>query len=311
MNVIKTYENYMRNYLEVSREPYQSLLSQCNSKINLLINLINLKAKNKNIIIDYNDTIASVLTYCIVKSIQPFQSDNCSIYLYGKIKKTKKLFKKHNIDYKTISYKKIMQKDFPHYVISDFNPILYVFENSKKYNKIVADFYPIKDLSFKLINYLLCDFYNLKEYLSIRDGIKEIGEIYKKSSYDDFKMSELINLPLTTPLNKIILVKLNNTQNLEKTINDLNLQGHQIVFYYDKISTKTAKLTSNDNIIKIFSLLYDSMMLPQWWNCSKTIEDLIEYLKFLQFYPILFIGDWTKEEKQAILEVCGNECINS
>lgn len=310
MNVIKTYENYMRNYLEVSREPYQSLLSQCNSKINLLINLINLKAKNKNIIIDYNDTIASVLTYCIIKSIQPFQSDNYSIYLYGKIKKTKKLLRNHNIDYKTISYKKITQKDFPHYVISDFNPILYVFENSKKYNKIVADFYPIKDLSFKLINYLLCDFYNLNEYLSIKSGIERIGEIYEKSSHDDFKMLELINLPLTAPLNKIILVKLNN-QNLEKTINDLNLQGHQIVFYYDKISIESTPLTSNDNIVKTFSLLYDSMMLPQWWNCSKTIEDLVEYLKILQFYPILFVGDWVKEEKQAILEVCSNECINS
>lgn len=306
MNNIKQYENFMRNILEIPKEPYQSLLAQCNSKINLIINIVNSKSKGKNIIIDYNDTIASVLTYCIMRTIKPFQLENCSIYLCGKIKKTKNILKQHNIEYKTISYKKVInrkQQDID-YIVSDFNPILYVFENSKKYNKLIADCYPIQDLSFEIIDYILRHFYNLYNYQCLDTGIHDLWYLCNSYSYEDFYLLNHCIIPSSiVPLNRIILVNIKNGENLKQIVNEINLYGHQLIFYYID-DTTILKDKENQQLI---SNIYDSMMLPQQYNTNISKEALTK----LSHYPIIFIGDWTDNEKNEYQEVFNNEYINS
>lgn len=303
---IKQYENFMRNILEIPKEPYQSLLAQCNFKVNLIINIIRSKSIEKNIIIDYNDTIASVLTYCIVRTIAPFQSEHCSIYLCGKVKKTKNILKQHNIEYKTISYQKIVKRKQQNidYIVSDFNPILYVFENSKKYKKLIAHFYPIKDFSFEIIDYLLRNFYNLYNYQLTKTGIYNVWSQSLSYQHNDFNLLNSYTFPSTiAPLNRIILINVKNIENIEKIITNINLQGHQLIFYY----AQDATIFNNEKVQQYLANIYDSMMLPQRYNINISKNEL----KKLAHYPIMFIGDWTDNEKIEYMEVFNNnEYIN-
>ena len=98
-------------------------------------------------------------------------------------------------------------------------------------------------------------------------------------------------------------MNIKNGKNLKQIVNEINLYGHQLIFYYIDDTT----ILKDKDTQQLISNMYDSMMLPQQYNTNISKE----VLKELSHYPIIFIGDWTDNEKNEYQEVFNNEYINS
>jgi hypothetical protein len=299
--VDETLKNLYALNLDYEREkvPYASY---CNYKLTLLINDIKTKALNKKIVLDYQDNLESFLTFCIIDTLSPFV--NNEVYIYGKTYHTHKYLKKRNKHYRKIKDKSIKREDI--FVVSPFNPICYVLNEKKTYSKFIADYYPIKDMTLKMMNYMLKYFYASNNYnfnnsllCHFKDDLTMTQETHRccREDFLDYYKRNCFNFNNNDIHYSTLII---NCQDKDEDyfhkLTDLINRKDVVAIYCGEIS--------NDNQKLMGTYIKNSINTPRldfnyFYNFD--YEESQNQLKSLLTNDIIFDGFANQEEKREIL----------
>lgn len=183
-------------------------------------------------VLEYQDNIFGVLTYYILKNIQGVYSFDLKVY--GKIKKTKKLF--YN---KKDIIKKWKLKQLTNTIkINCFNPLYYVEFDEKDFNDLSNSISIIERFTPIQLQHL-CNFFNIKkeENIEIAESAINIKQFYITllflNSYRHSSLKSIYKEKYSNPIPGLCKYYLTGTEE-DFSIFDriLKEEGNTINFYY-------------------------------------------------------------------------------
>lgn len=258
-----------------------------NIKINDIINKYS-KSKKKYFILEYKDDLISVIAFKMLNAISSIS--NFDFYIYGKIKKTKKLLQSINPNkkvfktykaYKTISLKKLrlLSKNETVY-FSIYNPIYNVIPNTEFYNNL--------GVSLGLEVFYLVKEFTPQEFFTARDfyGINYISNEIDESSSAIKSYQKWIDLPgrcIVPPALQaeicypeyINVVYLNNDWKEDSEILNNVEQSDYLTFYFYKDKPDILKDVSN---IIYSTYVKNKSNIPRVQYLNINCNDIVEYL---------------------------------
>lgn len=272
--------NYHIN--KYSLENYTNYL--INQKMNEFIRIFE-KDKDKYFILDYKDDLLSLICYRILKNIQQISPFKFKLYLYGKIKNTKKYIVKKE---KKIYFLKSKIKSNNTIIIQPFNPLYNVAKTNINFKDFdcpiwrpLEKFIPeqIKQTQvFYQIGYIQRD----KIQIDTNPVIQQFNRFCNKDK-------NLIDFSNNNYHNDIALVKLTGNNDEDTIILNQIEDFDGLIFYFYK-DTYPQMLDSE------FSLfLKNKANIPDETNINQS-DMIIEIMRKYNSKPIYY-GQWDLNEK--------------